>query len=61
MTNFEKVLAKTSKQDMAEAFSACYEGQCDKCPALELCTQKGDQDDVGCVDVWLEWLDMEAG
>lgn len=61
VTNFEKILAETSKLDLAAAFSECYAGQCSQCPALELCRKVEDEDDVGCHDVMLRWLDMEAG
>lgn len=60
MTNFEKILRETPRQDMAEALSACFEGQCDLCPAHALCVEYGEEDEVGCVDVLLKWLDMEA-
>ena len=60
MTNFEKILHSTTREDMADALSACFEGQCDECPALALCNQMGDQEEVGCTDVMLRWLDQEA-
>ena len=60
MTNFEKILHSTTKEDMADALSASFEGKCDECPALDLCNQMGDQEEVGCTDVMLRWLDQEA-
>lgn len=60
MTNFEKFLRETTKADVAEALSGCFEGKCDECPALDLCNQMGDQEEVGCTDVMLLWLDQEA-
>ena len=60
MTNFEKILRETTKADVADALSANYVGQCSQCPALELCRKVEDESDVGCTDVMLRWLDMEA-
>ena len=60
MTNFEKLLRVTTKADVADALSAYFVGQCSQCPALELCRKVEDEDDVGCHDVMLRWLDLEA-
>lgn len=60
MTNFEKILRETTRQDMAEALSAYFEAQCDQCPAHAICVEYGEEDEVGCSDLLLKWLDMEA-
>lgn len=60
MTNFEKILRGTTREDMADVLSACFNGKCDICLALDLCNQMGDQGDIGCIDVMLRWLDQEA-
>lgn len=60
MTNFEKILRETTRQDLAEALSDRFASQCKLCPAYALCVEYGEDDEVGCVDVQLKWLDMEA-
>lgn len=60
MTNFEKLLRDTTKEDMAAALSVCFEGQCDECLARLICESVEDESDIGCTDVMLRWLDQEA-
>ena len=61
MTNFEKILHDTPKEDLAEALSKLIVGHCDDCPALELCGSLPEEEmHIGCRGVLLRWLDMEA-
>lgn len=61
MTNFEKILHDTPKEDMAEALSALFVGHCDDCPALALCDSLPEKEmHIGCRGVLLRWLNMEA-
>lgn len=61
MTNYEKILRDTPKEDMAEALMELYNGNCAECPALELCDSLPEEEMyIGCRGVLLLWLDMET-
>ena len=60
MTNFEKFLKWVSIENVAEALSLYFEGQCGECPARGLCEEIDDESDVGCMDVMKQWLEQEA-
>ena len=61
VTNMEKLLRETSKEDLAEALMEQYTGSCETCPAVELCDALLEEEmHIGCRGVLLRWLDMEA-
>lgn len=61
MTNMEKLLRETSKEDLTEALMEQYTGSCEACPAVELCDSISEEEmRIGCRGVLLRWLDMEA-
>ena len=60
MTNMEKLLRETSKEDLAEALMEQYNGSCEACPALALCDALPEEEmHIGCRGVMMRWLDME--
>lgn len=61
MTNFEKLLRETSKENLAEALMEKYNGSCVACPALELCDSIPEEEmHIGCRGVLLRWLEMDV-